>query len=508
MEEIKLDITHRYDYTEDVNPEKINQVVKDGFGCGTDITLSIGNKQNAILNYDKLQAEGLLAKDTYSDRSSYKIDGSSYVQVTEDINTAFGLTAEGKKFNSTLNVATNRSMSNTDDYEYGIRVFLGKALGVTLESVTDLSRYVEDRALHDIAGIEVNGRVEYPTNDKNKLKELFTHYGTHIITKAIFGCKYVYYYMRESINQETNIQTQVDCNLNLKFNGNEKGLGELGVNLGQDYGEAYTSCSKSGSKKEFFDIKGGGELTSFEDWESGMDFLKPETISLVGYVMPGTTNDIGLVPLWDIVSDSVRVQKLKDAYDEYLKENTPQVRRSKVVLVDVFGRHFDKNVDAPSTITEPDRKGVIRKYKRLSEEIMQHVKGSKKGSFYFYYTTAYATAGGLSEVKFGNKKDTYESPWEKRGSHANEGVTGCLDDNIVLIKPADRSNYPSTEAYENDLIAGFGVNVKGVKRISDDSDVNFNWVTGGCEWYKGGLVHDEVRCIYTKEEKIAVDEQK
>lgn len=498
MDEVKkFVVEYAYDYTEDVDPKKINDVVRNGFGFGTNITNSIGNKQTAILDYDKLQTAGLLEKDTYSDRRSFNIEGKSYTKVTDDVNQAFGLGGDGAKFNGALKVATGNGMQNTDDYEYGIRLFLGKALSVTMKPVPDLSQYVQEKALSDIAGIAVNGKVEYPTSDKKKLKELFTVYGTHIITKAIFGCRYQYIYMRESLDQETNLHTQVDCNLEGKFQV-KAGLSDLGVNIGQAYDDAYTSCRSSESKKDFTEWIGGGNLESFESWESGMNFLEPRTIALIGYVMPGTTNDAGLVPLWKIVSDSTRAKKLEEAYNEYVEENTTVMKKSKKVIIDVFGRYFGKNVSAPDTITEPDYKGVMRKYKKLSEEIMRHVKGSKKGSFYFYYAVAFSNAGGLCEIKFGNRKDNYDSPWEKRGNHANEGVTGCLDDNVVLIKPANRANYKTQEDYEKDVISGFGVDVEGSKRVSEGATTDLHWVTGGCDWYKG-LSHDKVHCIYTKD---------
>lgn len=494
MDEVKkFEVKYEYDYTENIDPAKISEVVKNGFGFGTNITNSIGNKQTAILYYEKLQADNLLEKDTYSDRRSLKIEGESHTQVTSDVNKAFGLDINTLGFKNTLKAVTNNGMKNTDDYEYGIRIFLGKALGVNLKPVTDLTPYIQDKALHDIAGIAVNGKVEYPTDDRKKLKKLFDIYGTHIITKAIFGCRYQYYYMRESINQETEISTQVDCNLSGKFSS-ENGLGDLGVALGQGYDESYTSCRKDSNKKEYVQSIGGGNLSTFAEWEAGMDFLNPTTIALIGYIMPDTTNDPGLIPIWQIVSDSERVQKMQEAYDEYLKENITPVRKSKKVIIDVFGRHFDKKDNAPDSIKETDFRGVLRKYYKLDEEIMCHVKGSKKGTFYFYYAFAYSSAGGLSEIKFDNRKNGYSSPWITRGNHANEGVTGCLDDNVIWICPVE----PNGQIDENNLISGFGVDVEGNRRTSEGASNCTNWATGGCDWYKG-LVHDNVHCIYTKD---------
>ncbi len=88
--------------------------------------------------------------------------------------------------------------------------------------------------------------------------------------------------------------------------------------------------------------------------------------------MPGSTNESGLVPIWDIVKDAQRVQKMQEAYDEYLKERIATMRKSKKIIADVFGRHFSG--DAPATLYERDYHGVLREFNRIDEEIMRHVK--------------------------------------------------------------------------------------------------------------------------------------
>jgi hypothetical protein len=497
MDEVKdFSVPFKSDFTENIEPEKINDVVKDGFGFGTNVTNAIGNKQTAILDYEKLQSENLIEKDTYSDRRLFEVEGKSYTEVTSEINKSFGLDISVLEFKNTLKTATNNAMKDTDDYEYHVRLFFGKALGVTLRPVSDLASYVQDKALHDIAGIAENGVVAYPTNDKNKLKKLFDTYGTHIITKAIFGCRHQTYYMREAVGMETKIKKQVDYNLDSKFKIKD-GLQDLGIKLGQSYEESYVTISNSENEKEFTQWIGGGSIDSFAQWESGMDFAKPTSIALIGYIMPGSTNESGLIPIWEIVKDAQRVQKMQEAYDEYLKEHATTLRKSKKIIVDAFGRHFSDG--APSTIYEKDYNGVLREFKRVDEEIMRHVKGVTKGSFYFYYAFSYATNGGLTEMIFKNTKDKISSPWQRRGDIAQDGVSGCLDDNILVIKPAYSSDYSTQDAYENDLISGFGVDVEGCKIVSSGAKTDMHWTTGGVIWYKGGLCHDDVNCIYTKD---------
>lgn len=132
MDEVKdFSVPFKSNFTENIDPAKINEVVKDGFGFGTNITNAIGNKQTAILDYEKLQAENLIEKDTYSDRRLFEVEGKSYTEVTSEINKSFGLDVSVLGFKNTLKTTTNNAMNNTDDYEYHIRLFMGKALSVT-----------------------------------------------------------------------------------------------------------------------------------------------------------------------------------------------------------------------------------------------------------------------------------------------------------------------------------------------------------------------------------------
>lgn len=49
-------------------------------------------------------------------------------------------------------------------------------------------------------------------------------------------------------------------------------------------------------------------------------------------------------------------------------------------------------------------------------------------------------------------------------------------------------------------VTGFGVKVKNkIKAISKGTEVGFNWTTAGDSWYSAGLIHDDVKCVYTKD---------
>ena len=59
------------------------------------------------------------------------------------------------------------------------------------------------------------------------------------------------------------------------------------------------------------------------------------------------------------------------------------------------------------------------------------------------------------------------------------------------------NSYPDASLY----VTGFGLKVKDkVKAISKGTEVGFNWTCekDGEDWYSSGLIHDDVKCLYTK----------
>ena len=58
------------------------------------------------------------------------------------------------------------------------------------------------------------------------------------------------------------------------------------------------------------------------------------------------------------------------------------------------------------------------------------------------------------------------------------------------------NNYPDKKMY----VTGFGVKVKNkIKAISKGTEVGFNWTIAGDSCYSAGLIHDDVKCVYTKD---------
>ena len=498
-----------------VNPQDAELVIKTGFGHGCDITGELGSNNclAAILDYELLKQAGNINVDDTPDSVVVDITGDTYEKTTQNINNTFGLgvgltQAGSTPFHGNLSVATKNSMKNEDTYEYGIKMVINKQFSLALnpQVKADWKKYMLAEAWNNINGIAANGSPLYPS-DPSSLKKLFLDYGTHLITKAFYGSKYEYYMLREVSFWESAITTQVNMDLHFKFPASIDGK-MLELNPNEEFSQQDTDCYQNTVKivKERR-IGGDTSIAGLSEWQASCNFDNPRSMAMLGYVYSssGSSNeDCGLIPIWEFVEDPTRQKMMKDALDAFIKERTFQAVPYKRVITDVIGRHFGKEEKAPEyyyAIDDTGSKSVNRKYFKLPENIFDHVTASKKGSFYFYYALGHAHTEGLVGVKFIDKSKVDGSEWIARGNHANEGVTGCLTDNIVAIKKAPLSD-GVVKASDSEMISGFGVKISGKNyKISKGTTDQFYWSENGNAWYSAGLVHDDVKCITTTDKQ-------
>lgn len=488
-----------YDYTEEVNKEAIHEVVKMGFGHGTNAVSEIGNKQAPILDYDRLK-DNFVSIDSYSNFRNIEIEGSSYKAVTEKVNNEFGLGAHGnaKKvtFGNTLKVATNNAMEETDNYEYGIRILYSKVLGASLTSWESIKTYMLPSARRDIDGEIPEGATKptFPTTDEG-IERLFDKYGTHLITKAIFGTKYEYYYLRESTEKTTSIKRQVDCNLSVKYANDKNGLQNLGIEPSNTYENSYTECQKHSLGIEVEKRMGGASISDISQWQASCNFNVPQSIAMIGYVYSSSETDDGLIPLWELVDDPSRAAKMQQVYDAYVKKYTPEYKQSKQIIVDVYAKYFGDG-NAPDSLFIADYKDKMRKFIKLDENIFNHLSWVTHGSYYFYYALGYAGKYGLTELKIVHEDDPDGSEWIRRGNSAQDGVSGGVKNRVLAIKVAPLKN-GKVDVSDDKLVSGFGLKIEDdIRKISLGTTTAFHWVQNGSDWYKG-LCHDKIHCLYT-----------
>lgn len=487
--------------------ERLDNIARKSFGHGCNVTGELGsnNAQAQILDYDLLAKNNLLAYDDANASVVLSMEGYDYDSANQNMNRTFGCdtgtqSEKGDSFSNALSIASSNFTNSTNVYEFALKLFINKVAGVTLNpmSVDDIKGYFLKTAYNHLNGIKNDGekQVLYPTDDAEALKKLFTDYGTHLITKAIYGCKYEYFYARESQEWESSRNTQRDLNLAMKYPYKTDFNTTLQVGSTSDYSDTDTECQKN-DRHITIDRKVGGDtsISNNDLWQLSCHLETPSTVDMIGYVFPNTSDDCGLIPLWEFVEDEGRREKIKAAFQEYVKEHTRVQTKFKKVIADVIGRHTDGN--APEYIYEKDYTGkYTRKYYKLEPDLFDYISASTKGQYHFYYALGYSNNCGLTQIEFMDDGKANGSTVIARGDNSKKGVTGILTERVVAVTPA------LSGTKEHDLVSGFGVDIEGKgKKISKGSAENFGWQSIGKDWYKG-LAHNKIHCIIAKDELL------
>lgn len=473
-------------------------VNKTGLGCGCDITQSIGmgNCKTQILDFDLLKnASGIEADST---RARYKISrtGSDYASMTQEINSClagkFGFNVLGMAFGWNLDSSLNSKTKQLNIYEYGTTLIINKMYSLNIKPA--LYSHLKD-FVGLLAWNEINATNEADRTDKSKIKSMYKKYGTHISTKAFYGCYYQYLLYREQNDWESEIGALLKIGTDAKAP-----VPDAGMTVNGGYNASITDkdseCYKY-SYKEEVERRIGGDM-SVCDLNEWLASCKPEdgnTCALLGYALGLTgDNDSGLIPLYDLLDDNdSRKHAMKEALDEYVQENGIALENARMVILDAFGKHCSDG-NAPEYLYQEHGSRKL-KYFRLDEEMFRHVRGCTKGKFYFYYSLGHLTGNAVVDMKFDDSSDI-DGDWETRGDHANAGVTGDVKNRYLCVKVRNVGN----NVPETDFLTGFGVKVDGkIKSISKGTTTGFQWNQNGDNWYKG-LVHDDVYCISTKDE--------
>ncbi len=473
-----------------INEDKF--VNKTGLGCGCDITGEIGNCKTQILDFELLKKVGGIEIDTNQERHKITRTGEDYERMTNEINSCLAgsikLGVPGLSFGWNLSSSLNSKFQTLDIYEYGMGMIVQKmyALNIKPGLLCNLKDFIGLMAWN-----EINATGEYDRKNITKIKDLYRKYGTHVSTKAFYGCLYQYFLYREQNDWESSIEAQLQIGI--------EGKAKIkGIDVEQEEHIQVTTndndCFKHAYKEEVEKRVGGNvNETDLNAWLESCNPEDANSCVLLGYALGvNSVNDSGLIPLYELLDDNdARKSAMQDALKEYIQENGIALKTSKMVILDAFGKHYS-NGNAPEYLYQ-EKNDKILKYFRLDENIFEHVRGCTKGCFHFYYALGHLLDEAVVDMKFDDRGDL-DGDWKERGDHANVGVTGDVRNRYLCVKYEHSNN-----ASENDFVTGFGVKVDGtVKSISKGTATNFNWKQNGDNWYKG-LVHDDVYCIYTKD---------
>lgn len=491
---------------EGVNVYDDNLVNKTGLGCGCDITqvIGAGNCKTQILDFEKLKEVGGVELDNNQESLKIYRTGKDYSSMSKEVNSILagkiGLDLDVIKFGYNLDASMKSAIKQTDIYEYGMTMILQKKYALNIKPA--LYSHLKD-FVGVLAWNEISGSAD-PQNKTNKeaIKQLFKKYGTHISTKAFYGCMYEYFLYREQNEWESCIEAQLKLSSDIKVP-----IPDAGLTVSGGYSPSITNTDRdcyNQSKEEYSINRVGGDVNiqDLDKWLASCTTDKPETCAMLGYKLSmNDADDSGLIPLYELLDQSdARYGAMKEAYEEYVKENSIKLKNTEMVIIDAYAKHFGKSGDVKEYIYNIDGNHPTLKYFKLDEDIYSHVKGVRKGKTYFYYALGHLTDNAVVDMKFAENSGI-DGDWQRRGCNSNEGVTGCLKDRYLAIKVKNvNNNVPVTE-----FVRGFAVKSKGkVKAVSKGTTTSFNWQSNPDtkDWYSSGLIHDDVKCIYTKDKLL------
>lgn len=488
-----------------VNTDDVNLVSKTGLGCGVDITGVLGTNESVktqIIDYNLLVQKALVEIDESEMLYDIERSGKNYSEMTNAINNCLAgkisLGVAGLSFGSNLSSSFNKSTKQIDIYEYAEKMVIRKmyALNIKPYVLESLRDYIPVDVWDEINATDNANPSSAARLDKNRIKSLYKKYGTHVTTKTFYGCMYEYIMRREQNDWETSIEKLLKMDITAKVPIPDTGA-KVDVSPNTSFSEKDSECRKNSNVGTTVHRYGGDtSITDVNAWMNSCTRGEKNNCALLGYSL-GVENagDSGLIPLYELINSSdPRRQAMIDALQEYMNEYGTKVEQRNMVIVDAIAKHITSG-SASDYFYADDINGVHRKFFRLDENMYDHVKGSTKGKMYFYYALGHLTDNAVVEMKFCGKGDA-DGDWKLRGCNSNEGVVGCLKDRYLAIKLRNVNNYPDKKMY----VTGFGVKVKNkIKAISKGTEVGFNWTTAGDSWYSAGLIHDDVKCVYTKD---------
>lgn len=492
-----------------VNTEDDGLIKKSGLGCGVDITGILGTNESIktqIVDYNMLVRDGMVELDDSEESYNITRSGKNYTQMTENIN----LTLAGKigfdlgdiSFSRNLSSSFGKNTTTTDIYEYAETMVIRKMYALNFKpSVIDkLRNYIDGEAWKDINCTDAENPSSEVRLDKTRIKNVYKRYGTHVTTKTFYGCIYEYLMRREQNDWECTIERMIKMDTTGKLPIPETG-GTGEVEKKSDFTDKEKECRQN-SNTETTEHKYGGD-TSIKDLDAWIQSCvkgSNNNCALLGYSLGiNSSSDSGLIPLYELLEESdPRRAAMKEALQEYMNEYGFKAEQRNMVIVDAIAKRYSDGNAKPYFYAE-DYNGVKRKYFRLEEDMYKHVKGITHGKMYFYYALGHLTDNAVVDMKFsGNNVD---GDWKLRGVDSNNGVTGCLNDRYLAIKVHNVNNYPNPDDY----VSGFGVKQDNkIKAISKGTEVGFNWQSNkdSENWYSGGLIHDDIKCIYTKDKLL------
>ena len=464
---------------------------RKAIGMGMHPWNDLGTVTHPIFNFDEIYWD-CSKEEALSPTSKFiEISGEKYTEAMETIGGGLGFSGITKKLSNKktknfiltggLDFDVSKKTDKIDDYEFYMSYYQKKMSTIKC----DVNNYLE-RGLYSILSPTINNILNNPTtkayqqypNTKEGIFALFNEYGTHVITKGVFGGRYSVLYGRKSNAYTESIAGQMKATVKTIFPADNPGKAQnwIDVYVAKTQTPNFNAnCHVEGSSADIaaatgafmlVNAKGGNASKDMEAWDKSIDATDASKTSWV--VISYSTNDDdenNFIEIKDprLVIDKARLAAMNEYWEEYLEKHAVETKTSPMILVDFMmktGANDNQSGDPKPFVAEDDY-GVKRVYFPMMANKFAPAKqgyaletsshyyligtNDHKDHYWYYalgrYDNSIPSGRGILDITFARKK---KDGYTLRGDCSQDGIVGALDDNYVFVKFAD-----SNSKYEN-----------------------------------------------------------
>lgn len=506
-------------------------------GKGTQLWGDIGNVEQPILDFNAIYSDLSINENFIDESISFETSGERYTSSLEKMAVGAGLSGtvpiKGLLLSGSASYGYEKTETKSNHFEYYMGYYGKKMSEVKLNKDKLI---VNKIALLDTIVNHVlnNSQSEYYKlydNTKEGIYELLDNYGTHVISRAVFGGNYTVLFAREENAYEESIghdaAAEITATTPLKSTSSWAKIycqmtnsTALKVNAsGSNYSEEYHNASKSYS---IITAKGGNASKDIELWDASITADSKNSWVPISYLTKDANNqeDNGLISIAEFCVDPERKKALEDYIETYYKEHVDTLTEAPMIIVDFMMKAGDNDHRAgnPKSFVAKDPYGIYRIYYPMMANThapledgyaietsqQEYIVATDKADHYWYYALGHldkeAGVYGIVNIIFDNKDN---NGYTRRGDHSDTEISGLIDNNYVMLK------YASKDTPEDQIITGIGLRRKSDGKImastggtemvypwgADDSRYNKYWGDSNSydynddyNWFKGGLV--------------------
>jgi len=457
------------------------EVYAKKIGMGTKIWDEIGNVTQTVLSFEHIADE--ITTNNNLEGTHFEFSGNRYEETMEKMSVAVGISGSGvasSKKHICLSGGANYSQENVTHNSKNYEVYLGyyqKNMAEAKLNIDWIKDLQQSNELYALLNTTTNNALnnpgtgaynEYP-NTREGIFRLLDNYGTNVIMQGTFGGTYIFIYSRQENAYESSIGH--DASASMKFTQTsggaagtwleqyQKKMGSTNISAdaaGDDYSDEYRQATKAFS---LVLATGGDGSTDIDTWETKFSTEDPSKWALISYLTKDSDGDGRLLDIREFVCDPDRKKAIDEYIDEYLDSKVSPMTEDRLVLADFYMKKanvdYHKDGEPKSFVGDgPDGKKYVyfplinngnflytggnnyiyesqRGY--ATETNQDHfVTGTTTACHYWYYALGYdSECNGITDILFDNKS---HSGYSRRGNHANDGVSGLIDNNYTYVK--------------------------------------------------------------------------